>query len=68
MEPTTGLEMPQAEIPGQFVHIGNHQQQPLKKAVYVVVSAPASSGPCTAPARPAFDCISTTLTVVLKKL
>ncbi len=33
------------------------------EAVNVVVSAPLCSEPCTAPAAPASDCISTTLTV-----
>ena len=33
------------------------------EAVYVVVRAPAASEPCTVPAAPASDCISTTFTV-----
>ena len=36
------------------------------EAVYVVVSAPAASEPCTAPAAPPSDCISHTLTFVPK--
>ena len=36
------------------------------EAVYVVVRAPAFREPCTVPAAPASDCISTTFTVVPK--
>ena len=35
-------------------------------AVYVLVSAPAPSEPCTVPEAPPSDCISTTFTVVPK--
>ncbi len=53
------------QFAGDFIHVGDHQQQALR-AVKVVVRAPAAREPCTAPAAPASDCISITCTVLPK--
>ena len=47
------------ELPGDFVHVGDHEKQSLGRGKGRRERA-RGGRPCTAPAAPASDCISTT--------
>jgi hypothetical protein len=53
------VEAERGELAGDLEQIGEHEEEACD-AVNVVASAPAASAPCTAPAAPPSDCISTT--------